>query len=492
MKKKLLAVGVAAALGLGAGAASAQTAVAENGVGHANILPYYSVQDGNATLIHITNTDTSNGKAVKVRFRGAEWSDDVFDFQLFLSPGDVWTGAVTQNGSVASLVTTDNSCTLPANVNRDFITERLFDSAEGTLEGYVEVLTMADIPEPLPVDLEGSLYEAIKHVNGVAPCTTTVLNALQEDNFDVYAGVGNVALAPVAGLSEQGMDAPTASLMTFGTIINVPDSRAFTIAATAIEYAAPAKSYFRQTNQEIAEARIPDLTLDRIFYTNVADGTDLPMYQFDMPDLTSPINEALPVDQRDAIATELEKAGVLVEYVTSDSILATTDIVFGQPVRRFFYLYDGPDVANQYLINGGRYNINGEDKYADLDGETNRIAVGVPSFWDREERTIVPETDIVISPTPPSVALTYSLKGEVSVLSVNNGSIPTGSLSASLTANNYETGLAQPDGWASLSLTTEPSNELLPTIGFSAINVFNAGVGGAGTNYGMTLPLRGY
>ena len=93
MKKNVLALSIAAMIGgLGfAGAASAAVIdgsatgaydgslmtpsdatglqFSEGGVGHQLLVPYYTVQDGNMTVIHLVNTDTNNGKAVKVRFR---------------------------------------------------------------------------------------------------------------------------------------------------------------------------------------------------------------------------------------------------------------------------------------------------------------------------------------------------------------------------------------------------------------------------------------
>jgi len=96
MKKSTLALSIAAAIGsFGlAGTASAAMQLNANGIGHQLVFPYFSAQGDNATLLSITNTDTVNGKLVKVRFRGAANSDDLFDFQVLLSPGDVWTAAV--------------------------------------------------------------------------------------------------------------------------------------------------------------------------------------------------------------------------------------------------------------------------------------------------------------------------------------------------------------------------------------------------------------
>lgn len=100
-----------------AGAQSQATTlkVSPSGTGHMLIVPYYTAQGSNTTLLNIVNADRVNGKAVKVRFRGASNADNVFDFTLLLSPGDVWTAEVSQNPGTgyARLRTQDNSCTLP-------------------------------------------------------------------------------------------------------------------------------------------------------------------------------------------------------------------------------------------------------------------------------------------------------------------------------------------------------------------------------------------
>ena len=156
MRKNILSLSIAAmvgGLGLAGGAIAAPATtlkVTPEGIGHILVVPYFTAQDGNATLLNIVNTDETNGKAVKVRFRGASNSDDVFDFTLFLSPGDVWAAEVSQNPStgLARLSTPDNSCTLPTQVNRDFITARVnpkANLANETREGYIEILNMADV-----------------------------------------------------------------------------------------------------------------------------------------------------------------------------------------------------------------------------------------------------------------------------------------------------------------------------------------------------------
>jgi hypothetical protein len=88
--------------------------VSPGGLGHQMIVPYFTTQGGNQTVTHIVNTDTQNGKALKVRFRGAANSDDLLDFYVFLSPGDVWTAALTRGADGRTVLSTaDKSCTYP-------------------------------------------------------------------------------------------------------------------------------------------------------------------------------------------------------------------------------------------------------------------------------------------------------------------------------------------------------------------------------------------
>ena len=242
MKKNVLALSIATMIGgLGfTGAASAELSVNANGDGHILMVPYYTVQDGNVTAFNIVNTDAKNGKAVKVRFRGASNSDDVLDFQVFLSPGDVWTAAVTADANgLAQLVTADNSCTVPKielNTPVPFIKDRLTkagwtdaDKNAQTREGYIEILNMADIDPTkqynattgqvksngTSIVADGSaasaLYTATKHVNGVAPCSAATLALL--DNIDpaknklVVGSAATVAAAENAA-ALQGLVAP--------------------------------------------------------------------------------------------------------------------------------------------------------------------------------------------------------------------------------------------------------------------------------------------
>ena len=49
------------------GAEAVNLQLSESGAGHMLLVPYFSTQNGNASLLSLINMDETNGKAVKVR-----------------------------------------------------------------------------------------------------------------------------------------------------------------------------------------------------------------------------------------------------------------------------------------------------------------------------------------------------------------------------------------------------------------------------------------
>ena len=98
MKRNSLTTAVVAGIAGVAGFAGLANAVDLNpdGLGQVLIYPYYTVNIGQDTLFSVVNTDPINGKAVKVRFLEGYNSREVLDFNLYLSPNDVWTARVSQ------------------------------------------------------------------------------------------------------------------------------------------------------------------------------------------------------------------------------------------------------------------------------------------------------------------------------------------------------------------------------------------------------------
>lgn len=469
MKKRIIAVSVAAVLGGAAGTAVAQTTDTlvfnPAGVGHILYVPYFSTQGSNVSAINIVNTDLVNGKALKVRFRGASNSDDIFDFQVFLSPGDVWTAAIYNDGGVSRLETTDKSCTLPASVNRTFILDRVApqatDRGAETREGYIEILNMGDIINS-PDSNFGDLYEAVKHVDGVPPCTSSVLTAITRENAEEY-------------LTE-----PTTGLMANWIIINVDRKFSYSGPAAVIEarnsstgVAGPGRLVFwdqRATPLSCQEA--DENTADPLLRCNGAGPAIIAGARYDLPDLSTPYTTTLvptgpitgpgPVpaarepfvqsfNLSSAIAT-VEAAG---EFFNLASIGGQTDWVVSFPTRRYMaavrYTGTGAPAPVRNASTDG--NIYFTATNTAMGSATNGcrsyqlgslLGVNAAVFFDREE-TPTESDDIVISPGTP---LSVSLCGEVSVVGINATSASTSATFGSLTRINVANGFSE--GWGSV------------------------------------------
>ncbi|HRF43168.1 MAG TPA: hypothetical protein PLD30_02850 [Candidatus Competibacteraceae bacterium] len=192
MKKLAMAMGVVLG-GIGMAPSTQAMNLATDGLGQVLIFPYYTVQGGWATLFNITNT-SDQIVAAKVRFHESLNSRDVFDFNVVMSPRDVWNGWVANNGNGPSFFTADTTCTtlspLPVNLATEgvpFVSPAL--GTDGTIaytgaaadggstavtrmnEGYVEIITMAISAEPpaTPVTPGSTLLRGALHINGAAP-----------------------------------------------------------------------------------------------------------------------------------------------------------------------------------------------------------------------------------------------------------------------------------------------------------------------------------
>ena len=161
MNKKVLPLAVGAASAVVMSAAHSAMYINERGTGETLIYPWYSAQNDNNTLINIANT-TAGHKAVKVRVLEAENSQEVIDFNLYLSPQDHFSFAISAtDAGGAKLVTGDNSCTVPAipeaGVEFRSLKYATDKSAEGAAEaydntgigrtqvGYIEVIEMGQL-----------------------------------------------------------------------------------------------------------------------------------------------------------------------------------------------------------------------------------------------------------------------------------------------------------------------------------------------------------
>ncbi len=166
-----LAAAVAAATAGYAGVVNAQEVAAETELGDLAIVPYYTVQEGYATGVNVINT-TGETHVVKIRFRRATDSMDALDFNVVLSPYDMYTGFITTDGDDIKFVSNDNSCTAPAYPEGGFVMPSIY--RENAETGYIEIISMGSpISETQPIAISA------KHgANGVpADCKAV------RDNF---------------------------------------------------------------------------------------------------------------------------------------------------------------------------------------------------------------------------------------------------------------------------------------------------------------------
>ena len=579
MKKNVMALSIAAMIGgLGfAGAASADVvvgtgagtvadyavnkintptaaalAVTAGGVGHALVVPYFNAQNGNMTVLHITNTDQVNGKVAKVRFRSASNSDDLLDFQVFLSPGDVWTAAVTADANgLAQITTADNTCTVPALTTESFnnSTSRLpgyLTEAQRTAltrEGYVEVFNVADITALKAYDAAGALaaagpnrsalYTATKHVSGVAPCSVAGSTARSALNAAAIADYTTQAQITAAGL-----DSPTGGLMGDWYIINVPQTTVFSGAATAIAANTAGGvngvanfRHFAQLGNSLVTLNVngaDGVTADPLFRAlNVFDATGtavpvatLPMLNYDAPDLSTPFfgaaNSANTRAQATNLLTALAVKSVTNQYALDATITAKTDWVFSMPARRYnvvanYAAVTGTSGATGPTSSNAKYRL-----FTDLNASATQAgewfypavsaayATGGAAFKNAGNTTVDTNGNICVyadgqkffdrEETSATAGPVFSPGTASSVAFCGEVSVlafsDTGNsvLGASVARSTITSGIYT-NGWGVIDTTNAAQG--LPLLGNSFIKLTNpqAGVGVSGT-YGISWPHR--
>jgi len=248
MKKNILSLAVAASAAGMTGLATAQMYINTEHTGEALIFPFYSAQNGNDSLISIVNT-TADYKAVKVRIIEGTESEETLDFNLYMSPQDHFSFAVTADGDGAKLVTNDTSCTVPAImdgeqafndllwVEDDDDGNPLIGTAQGREQaGYIEVIEMGQI-------IRTDFQEAIIHVDGEPVNCDYVVEAwsVVDDVEGAWYETANAEDVGVdggdngVGTTGMGLTWNGGGLYGVATVINVAEGTAFGYDAVAIE-----------------------------------------------------------------------------------------------------------------------------------------------------------------------------------------------------------------------------------------------------------------
>lgn len=451
------------------------------GGGHILLVPYFTTQGANASLLNIVNTDLVNGKAVKLRYRGASNSDDLFDITIYLSPGDVWAANVSQENGFSRLVTEDNSCTIPsrqeireANNGRFLVNRVRAGNPDETREGYIEILNTADIPPVLTgTTTVNPLFAAIKHnAQGVASCDPAVM-ALQENPLVNVAGDPN---SP----GNRGYFLPSGGLFANWTIVNVQNTASFSGEADAVNLVTPAGLnglgnlvWYPQTSDVVANPNA--LTNDPLLRQDVLGQSFVTAQRLDFPDLSTPYipGVATPAQQVAQLSNALAVRSITNEYLTERNVDFRTDWVVSMPTRRYeaAVSYSPANVATaRYSAIPANPHFTVANSRLDANGRLC-VDAGNQRAWNREEVT---RTQFNISPTPQ-----LQFCGEVSVVTFNRP-VSEGPLSAALTPVSIDTRFEA--GW--FSMNTPGVGFGLPVLGFAAAQARGNG------NFGGTWSHR--
>jgi hypothetical protein len=395
-KRKALATAVLGTLGV-AGSAHAIWQDTTDNKGGVLIYPYYTVNSdpsGNPfwTLISVVNT-TADVKVVKVRAREGKASAEVLDFNLYLSPNDVWTGAImpasADASSPAHLVTNDVSCTNPAIPaggvdfrNYQYVganDDPLADTLDRTREGYVEMFEMA-VLDPASAFADAATHDA----SGVPSCT-----GLRGANVGSSAGFATALLPPTGGLAGTG------------TIINVLSGRDTMYKANAFSDWSLVQEYADIGNDlpNFSQTNPPDSVVTKTDPVVIGQ-TDVYFSSFD-PVLNAS-GVTVVTDGAQAATSTMMHTDVINEYILDAATNSATDWVMTFPTKR---LYVNAATAIPPFTN-----------HLTSSGACETIGF---TFFNREEATAV-GSGVDFSPTPPGAAAN-SLCFESTILSFRNG-----------------------------------------------------------------------
>lgn len=406
-------------------------------LGDVAVVPYYTVQDNWITGVHITNT-SDRTQVVKLRLRRATDSADALDFNLIMSPKDVWTGYLENTSGKVVFNTDDKTCTAPIRADGKF--EMPFIYATGAEEGYIEVIGMGSpITEKQPIAL-AALHNAL----GVPANCTAVASNFFAGGSSVAKGIIDHNESTQAGACP-GTPAPALCSNTYndgGNALKVSyffrDADSGTEMGNNAVHIADASDNAWMSNQEFG-----------LFSGDVTG--------FDYPDLNG--GPLLSGDR--GLFNQLRASAVLgVSQMQNDWSVNTangvsTDWVVTMPGQYTMLDYTVWAQNGFNPANCGK-----------LDNPTTAIDDGVPqcdfrdipveaslTLYDREEGEITPaDGDLVISPAPPGVENKLIFPYEVNVVEWTDGS--TVPVLGSSYATSVDASPLGAYGWASLSLSS--------------------------------------
>lgn len=469
-KRKSMCLALAAGIGASsmaiAGGPGDGMYINADGTGQVLLYPYYTTRGGMDTYMSVINT-TGYAKAVKVRFIESRNSREVLDFNLYMSPYDMWTAAVVDTGTGAKVITADKSCTTPmipaggqAFVNYAYTgtvdNEDKIDpsdsdanginiggrdgetqSLDRTREGYIEVIEMGEIYG------NDDILEALTHVDGV-PDDCSKLQGLK------YSDLG----------TKLYIERPTGGLTGSASLVAPGSGTDFSYDPVAIDNFAYHDIWHQAGSIE------PDLRHGRdrslVFYNQqVVDTSWSGTGEYG--------SSGADKDSVNAVNALLMHRAVINEFVLDNVTLSGTDWVVTMPTKRYSVPIQDPNNSNHDSHHAlppftSTFWENGACEPVDIE------------YYDREERTKVVGG---FSPPPPGV--NNALCWEANVITFNDSNILSSAHSVNIAiAEGFQ------NGWVRMHFDDEAHQQVghsnqegyhtyygLPVIGFMVQDFVN-------------------
>ena len=330
--------------------------LSKDGTGQVLIFPYYTVNGGYDTLITLVNT-TDEAKALRVRFREAANSREVFAFNVYLGANDEWTGGViASEDAMNQIISFDQSCAFP-NMSIGSNTKFYDDKFTGDFsddytglphrmnEGFLEVFEMGV--------MTGDSANAATMTEDTAANCAVFENAWNDDGYWTE-NAGTDMLPPTGGI--------TGSV----TLINVTRGMAISQEPTAFE------NFSDNILNYNIEHDSPSLADSSVNAQIEQDGVLL--------------DTQWPTGYQ-AITALLMKKSISNEFVTTDGIGAETDWILTMPTRQFHI--------------DSRYS-EGSTPVAPFDEDNFSCELYAYNYFDRESQPPYPKVPGPIGVPPPA------------------------------------------------------------------------------------------
>lgn len=486
------------------------------GVGSVLIYPYYTVNAGNQTLFTVVN-QTDAGKAVRLRFREARNARTALEFNLYLSPFDVWTGTVfalpeTGTSNPANLTTSDNSCTVPrlkgnlslpalANGQR-YVPFYNFNytganadagprALSRTREGYFEMIEMGEVTDNQNLSLTNITHGA----NGIPANCVAIERAWWP------AGSANPFTTYWTGNALIDMAPPQGGLFGAASIVDALDGTMLGYDADALEAFSDIPQHHSplQTLPTLANARTTASTAVAQVFSGNALVTS-----------TYPSSQAI-----DAVSAVLARDDVFNQFVSSAGSGAASEWVLTFPTK---FAYTDPAIVGSTAIAPFTRTFalgtgTSDTAVADVDAKLlvlNREEGGGPPFCAEPlDPNCIPFPGPITANPLPNPKLHWA----ANVLSFNQPRVAgmgSAVLGSSLGNNIQASAVDVYDGWMTLRLYYAdwvPADNLvgmqrmrpdqnagrwtgIPAVGFWAESRLGSQAGGAISKYGNASRIR--